>query len=108
VKKNDILNTIRDEVNRMFFEMYQKVFKDGQTYIEPSKKTIEFISETKLKINNIDNRFTRIEEKLDNIIKILGGMDKKYASKLTQKIVYSGCGIILTAVIIAGCAYIIK
>ncbi len=102
-------------------DIYNKGFKAGagKEHNTPSQDTLNLINklETSMavqdnkflnmenKIDVIDNNVDEIYNKLDSLIKEL---DERYASKLTEKIVYILCGMILVAFATQIIALIIK
>ena len=55
------------------------------------------------KLNELDNNIIKLDKKIDNFQEkfdnFTSALDNKYASKLTEKIVYGLVGLILTAFI---------
>lgn len=49
------------------------------------------------RLASLENKVDNIDRKLDELI---GGLDRKYASKMVEKIVYAMVGIILMAVVL--------
>ena len=103
------------EHQEYFNNDWQRGFDEGQTHSKPSPETIKLI-------NNMENQMIQIEAKLSNIeeqlkkVPTIEGMqlanektlkaffeeaDKRYATKLTETLVYSMSGVILTTVLIA-------
>ena len=85
---------------------YNKGFEAGQAHSKPSPETREFMAEIDIRMKTIEEKLdlipTRDEMKL--VIKeaqeeILACADKKYASKVVEKIVYGMAGAILLYVL---------
>jgi len=53
----------------------------------------------KAEMKNVQKDVSEIKMTLSSIDKKIDALDNKYASKLTEKIVYAMCGIILAAVL---------
>ena len=86
--------------------IYQEGFKSGQKHALPSPATKQFMAEIKSEIKFIKERLaqmpTKAEMDLANaklIEQVFEKGDERYASKLTEKIVYGLVGMGLLAVV---------
>ena len=87
---------------------YNKGYEAGKNHAEPSPQTKEFMAEIDVKMQTIQDKLdlipTRDEMKLfvkEAQEEILACADKKYASKITERVVYGMAGAILLYVLTA-------
>ena len=83
-------------------EIYNKGFLAGKNHNNPSTETIQFMSKIEQQVSNICEKLkdmpTRDEMLLANehlVEKIFDKANEKYASKITEKVVYGMVGVIL-------------
>lgn len=62
------------------------------------------MAETNRKIDKVGEQVTRLDQKFDTLIE---GLDKRYASKLSERIIYALVGMIVVAVIVALLALVV-
>jgi hypothetical protein len=102
-----------DEKHRQYYnDDYKRGFKEGKEHSSPSPETKEFMIQMNMELKYIKEKIEEISNKivtkdemercnLELVEKILEKTDKRYATKLTEKIVYAMTGIVLTAVLVA-------
>ena len=86
-------------------QIYQKGLKENITHMQSSPQTITFMQETKDQFKKINDKLKELPTKdsmeLANerlIEKVMEKSEKKFASKLTEKVVYGLVGMILLGV----------
>jgi len=84
------------------FLAYKKGLKENITHLQSSPQTLTFMEETKEQFKRINDRLddlpTKDSMELANeklIDKVMSKSEKKFASKLTERIVYTLVGMIL-------------
>jgi len=84
------------------FLAYKKGLKENITHLQSSPQTLTFMEETKEQFKRINDRLddlpTKDSMELANeklIDKVMPKSEKKFASKLTERIVYTLVGMIL-------------
>ena len=94
---------------------YNRGFMSGKQHSVPSSQTIKFMSEINQEIKFIKEKLvkmpTTVEMELANekmVQRIFSEANKRYASKLTERIVFGMVGFILTSVLISLLYLILK
>jgi len=96
---------LTDKVGDIIMDIYNKGMLKGAEHLTPSDDTKKFIDKFNIINVKMENRMENLEKKVDDILVFMKSMDKRYASKLTQTIVYGvgsliGIGFV-TAVIVS-------
>jgi len=103
---------VRDLIDSTILGIYNKGILSGQEHAKPSQETLSLINSLKIDMAEEKKDITFIKEKIGNIEETLENFiskaDERYASKLTEKIVYILCGMILLAFATQIIALIIK
>lgn len=84
------------------FESYKQTFAEGQEHSKMSPETSEHISLIKDSINEIKITIAQLPEVF------MGKCENKFASKVTEKIVYTMIGIICVGVLTALLSTVVK
>ena len=92
--------------------IFNKGFKSGQEHSEPSSQTKQFITKFSMELEYLKDEIRELKEKVPTkdamklaFSEALGeftkNCDNKYASKTSEKVIYSLIGLIVIAVIVA-------
>ena len=104
-----------DEQVKFYNQMIKSATEEARKHSKPSPETLKIINNMENQMIQIENKLSNIEEQLKKVPTIEGMQlanektlkaffeeaDKRYATKLTEKLVYYMAGVILTYVLIA-------
>ncbi len=98
----------REERENLRSDIVAAITQGFRNQSSPSKETANFMRKTELSIQDIKKDIERISEKLDDISTFIRNADDRYASKETERSLKRIMWIVITGVIAALLALVVK